>query len=115
MAKRTERQIAIDDALTKYLCSTDEIYDYMARCARDLGKRLEGEPDVLFYVKGSVALARYLRASAIGATKQERIAQLCPRSDWDTQLVINPLLPAKAWFETFRRVEAALIDCLTRF
>jgi len=112
MAKRTDHQIAIDDALTKDLCRYDEIYDYMAHCANELRRQFADNRDVFYYVKGSAALARYLRNAGLN---EDRINRLCARSDWDTQLVINPLLPAKEWFTAFKAVEQTLIESLRRF
>ncbi len=112
MAKRTSHQIAIDDALTKELCKENYIYDFMALCASQLRERFAGNPNVFFYVKGSAGLARYLQNRGIEAGRLQR---LCARSDWDTQLVINPLLPAREWFATFKQAEAIIIESLKRF
>jgi hypothetical protein len=79
MAKRTEHQIAIDDALTKDLCRSDQIYDYMARCADELRRQFGDNDDVFYYVKGSAALARYLRNAGIDLA---RVNRLCaPRQE----------------------------------
>jgi len=112
MAKRIPQQIDVDDALTKDLCRLDPIYDYMADCADQLRQRFHGNPNVFFYVKGSAALARYLLAAGIAPP---RVQQYCARSDWDTQLVINPLLSAKQWFTVFTEVVTALVEELRRF
>jgi hypothetical protein len=103
MAKRTDYQITIDDALTKALNEYDPIHDYMVACAADLYQRFQSDKRVFFYVKGSAALSRYLRNAGADASTVSRI---CARSDWDTQLVINPWLSRAEWF-------AALQDCLT--
>jgi hypothetical protein len=103
MAKRTEYQITIDDALTKALSQHNLIHDYMVACAADLYQKFLPDKRVFFYVKGSAALSRYLRnAGADPGT----VGRICARSDWDTQLVINPWLSRADWF-------AALQDCLT--
>jgi hypothetical protein len=112
MAKRTDHQIAIDDALTKDLCSSDRIYNFMVTCARRLREQFDGDPNVVFYVKGSAALARYLER---GGIHQDLIRQYCARSDWDTQLLINPLLSAQDWFAAFRGAQSELVDLLKTF
>jgi len=112
MAKRTKQQIAVDDALTKEVCKSDAVYDYMATCTRSLAELLAGNPNVFFYVKGSVALALYLRQWKI---EDRLIDKYCARSDWDTQVVINPLLPPKTWFTTFKEVETRIVTGLRGF
>jgi hypothetical protein len=112
MAKRTDHQIAIDDALTKSLCSSERIYNFMVRSATTLSKKFSGKPDVFFYVKGSAALARYLE---LGGISKDLIEKFCARSDWDTQLVINPLLPAQDWFTAYSAAQKEIVDLLKAF
>lgn len=112
MAKRTEYQIVIDDALTKGLNRSDLIHDHMVRCTAALHQRFRDDHRVFFYVKGSAALSRYLRAGAVPAEVVDRI---CARSDWDTQLVINPWLSRAEWFAAFRDCLTAIRECLDQF
>ncbi|MGD0066098.1 MAG: hypothetical protein ABSB76_21960 [Streptosporangiaceae bacterium] len=103
MAKRTDNQITIDDAMTKTLNQSDLIHDYMVTCSAALYQRFQADPRVFFYVKGSAALSRYLRNNRV---PDDVINRICARSDWDTQLVINPWLSRAEWFAAFQ-------DCLT--
>jgi hypothetical protein len=114
MAKRTKQQIDIDGALTKRIARYDGVDAKMAEYTRVLNAQFnkEDQPNMFFYVKGSVAVSRYLRNWGIDAS---RVNQYCARSDWDTQLVINPNLPVKEWLATFKQVETVLVHNLLRF
>ncbi len=112
MAKRTDHQIAIDDALTKELNRSDLINDRMANWAAILYTDFRAVPGVFFYVKGSAALARYLRN---GGESAQTVNEICARSDWDTQLVINPLLSRADWFRTFMACEVIIRRRLQEF
>ena len=98
MAKRTEYQIGIDGALTKALNSDDQILEYLVQCTAALAAKFRGNQRVFFYLKGGTAIARYLK---LGGVPHDTIAEICERSDWDTQLVIDPSLPRATWFEEF--------------
>lgn len=112
MAKRTDYQITIDDALTKNLNQHNLINDYMTFCTARLYQKFQGDPRVFFYVKGSAALSRYLR---MGKVPAETIDQICARSDWDTQLVIDPGLSRGEWFTAFRECLTTIREYLDNF
>jgi hypothetical protein len=112
MAKRTKHQIAVDDALTKDLNQHDAIHDFLQRCTAELCRRFEQDGRVFFYLKGSAALARYLLRWRVPV---EQVNQICARSDWDTQLVINPLLPRAQWFAAFKDCQVIIRECLDQF
>ncbi|HEX6519710.1 MAG TPA: hypothetical protein VF070_06790 [Streptosporangiaceae bacterium] len=112
MAKRTKYQITIDDALTKALNQKNPIHDHMANCAASLYQRFNSDSRVFFYVKGSAALSRYLRTGGIAA---DVVDDICARSDWDTQLVINPWLSRAEWFAAFLDCQDTIRGCLDQF
>jgi hypothetical protein len=112
VAKRTDQQIAVDDALTKNLNQHDVVHDFLAACTAELHRRFADDPRVFFYLKGSAALSRYLRQRGVS---EQTVDEICARSDWDTQLVINPLLPRAEWFRAFKDCQAILRECLDMF
>lgn len=72
----------------------------------ELGSRIQrADPsgNTLFFLKGGRAI-RYL---------ENRPEQ--GKNDWDTQIVINPELPAEAWYEIFLRVSNAVLIALKEF
>jgi hypothetical protein len=111
-AKRTVEQIAIDDALTKELNTYDLVHEFLARCTATLSRRFDNDPRVFFYLKGSAALSRYLRKWGV---PDQVVDEICARSDWDTQLVINPGLPRGQWFAALRECHEKIVDCLDQF
>lgn len=112
VAKRTDHQIAVDDALTKFLNQHDVVHDFLAACTAELHRRFANDRRVFFYLKGSAALARYLRRWGV---PEQTVNEICARSDWDTQLVINPWLPRAEWFSVFKECQAILRECLDLF
>jgi hypothetical protein len=58
------------------------------------------ERHVLFYLKGGRALNYFL-----GTPKEGE-------NDWDTQIVIDPSLPAEDWYQWYRRVHDIVLDAL---
>ena len=63
----------------------------------------EREPRVLFFLKGGRALNYFLGTPEKG------------ENDWDTQVVINPNLPAEEWYQCFRDVHDVLLSTLQAF
>lgn len=112
MAKRTEQQIAIDDALTKFLNADQRIHDFLRGCTADLYRQFQGNGKVFFYLKGSAALRRYLERGGVPGAELDKISQ---RSDWDTQLVIDPRLPRAEWFEVFQACLKTIRESLAKY
>lgn len=112
MAKRTEFQIDVDDALTKRLNREQSVAGFLAACTVHLRRQFEGDTRVFFYLKGSAALRRYLLAAGV---PQDRIDAVSAPSDWDTQLVIDPGLPPAEWFKVFRTVLETISNSLIAF
>jgi hypothetical protein len=73
------------DWLSEWL--RDKIVDFAARIAA-----VDPSGNTLFFLKGGRAI-KYLEDQPEGG-----------RNDWDTQIVINPLLPAAGWYALFVRV-----------
>jgi hypothetical protein len=112
MAKRTAHQTAIDDALTRYLNGHDAVHDFLAACTARLSRELRTSTDVCFYLKGSTALRRYLRRNHVPDSVVDEISA---RSDWDTQLLINPGLPRARWFAVYLQCQTIIQRCLDDF
>jgi len=62
----------------------------------------DGEPAVVFFLKGGRA-AKYLQKTPEDG-----------ENDWDTNIVINPLLPAADWYRNFLRVHNAVLLFMQR-
>lgn len=112
MAKRTEFQIAIDDALTKRLNREQPVAQFLAASTVQLSSAFAGRPEIFFYLKGSAALRRYLFVNGISP---DRINAVSAPSDWDTQLVIDPGLPPAQWFTVFREALKTITAALGAF
>lgn len=112
VAKRTQHQIDIDDALTKSINSEEVIYAFLAERSARLHQKFQGDHRYFFYVKGSAALSRYLKSQKLDA---ELVDKICARSDWDTQLVINPWLSQAEWFSVFRKCYAVILEQLDQY
>jgi hypothetical protein len=81
------------------------VSNWLTKKIADLGARIEklngtGERRVIFFLKGGRALNYYL------GTPEEGV------NDWDTQVVINPELPATEWYELLSRVHDVVLEAL---
>jgi hypothetical protein len=102
MAKRTDLQREVDNALTKHLQAHQDIRGWMIGAMQQIGHYLNSQDreNAFFYVKGSSALALLFEDNQV----QHNIQQ----SDWDTQVVINPFLEPVAWYHGFRKLTDVL-------
>ncbi len=62
-----------------------------------------GERRAIFFVKGGRALNFFLGTPEKG------------ENDWDTQVVIDPRLPAEKWYQCFSEVHDVLLTTLQTF
>jgi len=76
----------------------DKIVELAARIAA-----VDPSGNTLFFLKGGRAI-RYLEGNPDGG-----------KNDWDTQIVINPELPAAAWYALFLRVSNEVLLALKDF
>lgn len=102
----SERQ-ACGGELTKLLhAGRPWLSDFLRTRLMDLDaalKTLDPSGNTRFFLKGGRALYCYLGTPQLGA------------KDWDTQVLINPNLPAKVWYELYRRVQNELELRLARY
>ncbi|MFM9959178.1 MAG: hypothetical protein ACKVZJ_14030 [Phycisphaerales bacterium] len=102
----SERQ-ACGGELTKLLhAGRPWLSDFLRTRLMDLDaalKALDPSGNTRFFLKGGRALYCYLGTPQLGA------------KDWDTQVLINPHLPAGAWYELYRRVQNELELRLARY
>jgi hypothetical protein len=92
--------------LTGLLAAPDWMFGWVAERIVDLAGRIrKADPKkrTLFFLKGGRALA-YLR----GDPGQGR-------NDWDTQIVIDPNLPAAEWYELFLEISNAVLIALQEY
>lgn len=103
MAKsRTDLQRTIDGILTEYYNNNKNVQNFMAEMAEDLDKNIRSNLSaaVRFFVKGGTAL-KILQKNLSGDW-----------SDWDTQLLINPTLDAKRWYDVYLKIQNLLEEFL---
>lgn len=95
---------AASGALTKLVTNGhDFLTEWLAEKVVDLGSRViaaDGTGNTLFFLKGGRALNYALNTPQRGT------------NDWDTQIVINPTLPAERWYSIFLRVSNAALLAL---
>lgn len=106
-------RVDLSGALTKLLHNGDPkkmgwLFDWLAKKVADLGKRMAalngpGERKVIFFLKGGRALNYYLGTPEKG------------ENDWDTQVVIDPSLPATEWYALLAKVHDTLLVALEKY
>lgn len=99
--------------LTKLLHNGDRVRmrwltDWLAKKIGELGARsgalnANGKQRVIFFLKGGRALNYFLGTPEKG------------ENDWDTQVVIDPSLPAEEWYACFAEVHDAMLVALKTF
>jgi hypothetical protein len=99
--------------LTKLLHNGDRtkmkwLVDWLAKKISELGAKsnalnTSGNQRVIFFLKGGRALNYFLGTPEKG------------ENDWDTQVVINPNLPAEEWYACLAEVHDALLLALKTF
>jgi hypothetical protein len=106
-------RVDLSGNLTKLLHNGDRakmawLSEWLTTKIRQLGEKVEalnagGERRVLFFLKGGRALNYFLGTPQKG------------ENDWDTQVVIDPNLPAEQWYEYLSRVHDVLLSALQTF
>jgi hypothetical protein len=81
---------------------SDWLRDKIVEISRRIA-RVDPSHNTLFFLKGGRAL-RYLEGNAAAG-----------KNDWDTQIVINPLLPPAEWYDLFLRVSNEVLLALKEF
>jgi hypothetical protein len=108
-----ETRVDLSGDLTKLLHNGDRakmgwLSAWLTKKIAELGKEVAringaGERRVLFFLKGGRALNYFLGTPEKG------------ENDWDTQVVIDPRLPAEEWYQAFTKVHDVLLTALRRF
>lgn len=108
-----ELRVELSSNLTKLLHNGDRqkmgwLSSWLTEKIAELGRTVEGlnkggTRRVIFFLKGGRALNYYLGTPQNG------------ENDWDTQVVINPGLPADEWYRCFSELHDVLLVALTRF
>lgn len=106
-------RVALSGDLTKLLHNGDRskmawLTVWLTKKIAELGDKIDklnarGERRVFFFVKGGRALNFFLGTPEKG------------ENDWDTQVVIDPRLPAEKWYQCFSEVHDVLLTTLQRF
>lgn len=106
-------RVGLSGSLTKYLHSGDQarmgwLSQWLAEKVADLGTRVMalnggGKRKVIFFLKGGRALNYLLGTPERG------------ENDWDTQVVIDPRLPAEEWYALFARVHDTMLEALEQY
>ncbi|TIL59662.1 MAG: hypothetical protein E5Y79_13050 [Mesorhizobium sp.] len=106
-------RVDLSGNLTKLLHNGDRakmgwLSVWLSKKMGELGEKIdslntEDERRVLFFLKGGRALNFFLGTPQNG------------ENDWDTQVVIDPSLPAEKWYEYFSRVHDLLLTTLQTF
>ncbi|UYY59377.1 hypothetical protein [Sphingomonas sp. S2-65] len=98
---------AASSALTKLVTNGHAfLTEWLAEKIVDLGNRViaaDGTGNTLFFLKGGRALNYALGTPDLGT------------NDWDTQIVINPQLPAERWYAIFLRTSNAALLALKEY
>jgi len=85
--------------------ASSRMTDWLAHAMIDLERVVlhpDVQPNVRFFLKGGRALAYLFGRPQDGA------------NDWDSQVLINPDLPADEWYEVYRKVSNRLLVALMR-
>lgn len=108
-----EVRVAVSSDLTKLLHNGASskmgwVSTWLTRKIVELGQAIEklnspGERRVAFFLKGGRALNYFLGTPEKG------------ENDWDTQVLINPRLPADKWYACFAEVHDLLLTMLQTF
>ena len=102
----TDDQVAnASGALTATLNRQQWLTDWLAHAMIDLERVVlhpDVQPNVRFFLKGGRALAYLFGRPQDGA------------NDWDSQVLINPDLPADEWYAVYRKVSNRLLVALMR-
>jgi hypothetical protein len=106
----------LSSKLTHWLHNGDRsrmgwLTQWLTKAIVDLGSQIDElnpkgqgqKKKVIFYVKGGRALNFYLETPQNG------------QNDWDTQVVIDPNLPAQEWYELFARVHDKVLTFLQSY
>lgn len=106
-------RVELSGDLTKILHNGDRakmrwLSDWLTKKIGELGEKTNalnarGRKRVIFFLKGGRALNYFLETPEKG------------ENDWDTQVVINPSLPAEEWYECFAEVHDVLLAALESF
>ena len=106
-------RVALSGDLTKLLHNGDRskmgwLTAWLTKKIAELGDKIEklnsrGERRAIFFVKGGRALNFFLGTPEKG------------ENDWDTQVVIDPRLPAEKWYQCFSEVHDVLLTTLQTF
>jgi len=106
-------RVELSGDLTKLLHNGDRakmgwLSDWLARKIGELGKKINAlnprdRKRVIFFLKGGRALNYFLGTPEKG------------ENDWDTQIVIDPSLPAAEWYQCFAEVHDAVLVLLKTF
>lgn len=102
-----DARAGISGDLTKLL-HTDRgwLTDFLRDCIVDMDdalRRLDPAGNIIFFLKGGRALNYMLGTPELG------------ENDWDTQIVINPNLPAARWYELFRLTHNEVVLRLEKY
>ncbi|KJV09190.1 hypothetical protein VZ95_13040 [Elstera litoralis] len=101
-----EDTIKVSGELTKIITRQPWLSEWLRDKLLVLNRRLlalDPSQNILFFLKGGRAI-KYLE----GVPQQGE-------NDWDTQIVINPNLPAEAWYDLYRRVQNLVLLLLQDF
>jgi hypothetical protein len=106
-------RVDLSGALTKLLHNGDRtrmgwLSEWLTAKVADLGTRVQalnpsGKKKAIFFLKGGRALNYYLGTPEKG------------ENDWDTQVVIDPSLPAEEWYQVFSQVHDTLLAALEEY
>lgn len=107
-------RIDLSGNLTKLLHNGDRnlmgwLTNWLTAKISELGKVInelnprDGERRVMFFLKGGRALNYFLGTPEKG------------ENDWDTQVVINPALPAREWYDCLAEVHDKVLTALEKF
>jgi len=106
-------RVDLSGALTKLLHNGDRarmgwLSEWLTAKVADLGTRIDalnsaGGRKAIFFLKGGRALNYYLGTPEKG------------ENDWDTQVVIDPSLPAEEWYTAFTQVHDTLLAALEEY
>jgi len=106
-------RVELSSDLTKLLHNGDRakmswLSDWLTKKIGELGEKTNalnarGKKRAIFFLKGGRALNYFLGTPEKG------------ENDWDTQVVIDPSLPAEAWYQCFAEVHDALLVALKTF
>ncbi|WP_395826476.1 hypothetical protein [Elstera sp.] len=102
----SEDTIKVSGELTKIITRQPWLAEWLRDKLLVLNRRLldlDPSQNILFFLKGGRAI-KYLEGTPAQG-----------ENDWDTQIVINPNLPAEAWYALYRRVQNLVLLQLQDF